>query len=145
MSYDSWHNYGYGICVSDIKEENVARLQTLLKMAPNLDKNIHEWLSESAITDPGWDDYMEYDQDTYLGLATLLQMVIQESEGLSLTACDSCDGEAYLLFQPCYPWELTDTTRGMTEEQLIRIFKKYVNVLTDEVLDVDYCSVENGG
>lgn len=145
MSYVSWHNYGYGICVSDIKEESVARLQTLLKMAPVLDKNIHEWISESSITDPDWDDYTDYDQDTYLGLAALLQMVIQEAEGLDLTACDSSDGETYLLFQPCYPWNLTDSTREITEEQLKEIFKKYVDVLTDEALDVDYYSVENGG
>lgn len=30
MSYDIWHNYGYGICVDDIGEENIERLQTLL-------------------------------------------------------------------------------------------------------------------
>ena len=27
MSYSTWHNYGYGIRVDDIKEQSVERLQ----------------------------------------------------------------------------------------------------------------------
>ena len=30
MSYSTWHNYGYGIRVDDIKEQSVERLQALL-------------------------------------------------------------------------------------------------------------------
>ena len=30
MSYTSWHTYGYGICVSDIKEASLERFQKLL-------------------------------------------------------------------------------------------------------------------
>ena len=33
MSYSTWHNYGYGIRVDDIKEQSVERLQALLKLA----------------------------------------------------------------------------------------------------------------
>ena len=40
MSYDTWHTYGYGICVSDIKEPSVDRIRNLLAMAPVLQKNI---------------------------------------------------------------------------------------------------------
>ena len=36
MSYSTWHNYGYGIRVDDIKEQSVERLQALLKLAPEL-------------------------------------------------------------------------------------------------------------
>ena len=81
MSYSTWHNYGYGICVDDIKEQNVGQLQELLKLAPELEQKIQGWLSELAITEPDWDDYMDFDQDYYLGLATILQQVIEEAEG----------------------------------------------------------------
>ena len=63
MSYSTWHNYGYGICVDDIKTRDVERLEQLLAMAPKFSGGLHEWLSKSEITEPVWDDYMEYDQD----------------------------------------------------------------------------------
>ena len=36
-------------------------------------------------------------------------------------------------------------THGKTEEEVAGIFKKYIPVLTDEPIDIDYQSVENGG
>lgn len=40
---------------------------------------------------------------------------------------------------------MTDVDKKMTEEKLQQLYAKYVNILTDEVLDIDYQSVENGG
>ena len=40
MSYTTWHNYGYGICVDDIKTKDVARLEQLLAMAPKFSGEI---------------------------------------------------------------------------------------------------------
>ena len=124
MSYTTWHNYGYGICVDDIKTRDVTRLESMLKLAPNLDREIHRWLEE-------W--------------ATILQKVIEEAEGLCLTACDDCDSRTYLIYQPRYPWALTQADRDLTEEHLAAMFGRYVGMLTDEVVDVDYQEVENGG
>ena len=115
MSYTTWHNYGYGICVDDIKTRDVTRLESMLKLAPNLDREIHRWLEECSISEPVWDDYMEFDQDFMLGLATILQKVIEEAD------------------------------RDLTEEHLAAMFGRYVGMLTDEVVDVDYQEVENGG
>lgn len=103
MSYHTWHNYGYGICVDDIQEQSVQRLQALLKLAPKLDGKIRAWLSGLSVTEPDWDDYMEFDQTFYLGLATILQQVIEEVDGLCLTACDDSSGRTYLIYQPRYP------------------------------------------
>ena len=97
MSYSTWHNYGYGICVDDIKEEDVGKLQELLNHAPEFHATIQRWLTEANITEPTWDDYMEFDQDYLLGLATLLQKVIEEAEGIQMTACNNFDSVAYLL------------------------------------------------
>ena len=145
MSYTTWHNYGYGICVDDIKEQDVARLQELLNHAPEFHATIQRWLTEANITEPTWDDYMEFDQDYLLGLATLLQKVIEEAEGIQMTACNNFDGVAYLLYSPSYPWQLKNSERDLTEEQIVQLFGRYVRILTDIPIDVDYQSVENGG
>lgn len=145
MSYTSWHTYGYGICVSDIREPSVERIQNLLAMAPVLQKNIQEWLDECGVSEPDYDDYMEFDQDFRLGLATILKEVILEAENVRLEACDSVEGKDYLLFGPDYPWNLANQKQIKTEEEVAGIFKKYIPVLTDEPIDIDYQSVENGG
>ena len=107
-------------------EQSVERLQALLKLAPELDQKIRAWLSELDIAEPDWDDYMDFDQVYYLGLATILQQVIEEAEGLRLTACDDSSGATYLIYQPCYPWEITDRERDLTEESLVQMFSRYV-------------------
>ncbi len=145
MSYTSWHTYGYGICVSDITEPSVERLQKLLAMAPVLEKNIREWLDECGISEPDYEDYMEYDQDFRLGLATILKEVILEAENVRLEACDSFEGKDYLLFCPDYPWNWNNQKQLMTEEAVDELFRKYIPVLTDIPIEIDYQSVENGG
>lgn len=145
MSYRTWHNYGYGICVDDIKTQNVSRLQALLELAPEFKAKIEGWLSESEVEEPSWDDYMKFDQDFYLGLATILKGVIEGAEGIDLTACDNYDSVAYLLYQPMYPWNMDSYDRGLTEEKAAEIFRRYISILTDDPIDIDYQEVENGG
>lgn len=103
MSYTSWHNYGYGIRVDDIVCSDVERLEQLLTTAPDFSAKLHGWLSETGINEPVWEDYMEYDQDFCLGLATILKEVIEETEGIQMTACDDYNSVTYLLYQPSYP------------------------------------------
>ena len=145
MSYTTWHNYGFGICVDDVDTQDVARLEGMLKHAPDLEQEIHNWLKESSISEPTWADYMEFDQDFRLGLATILQYVIKEAEGICLTACDNFDGNAYLLYQPDYPWNMSEKERNLTEQDIASLFQHYVGMLTDKPVDVDYQEVENGG
>ena len=61
MSYISWHNYGYGICVDDIQTKDLERLKAVLKLAPKLDQEIRDWIEGSSFDAPDWDDYMEFD------------------------------------------------------------------------------------
>lgn len=144
MSFQSWHNYGHGICTDDIKEHNIQRLKTLLSMAPIFEGKVQDRLSREAITSPQWDDYMAYDTDYELGLATILNEVIGEAEGIALTACDDYNGKTYLLYQPKYPWELTDAERGLTKKRVEEIFQRYVGILTDDFIPVGAQEVENG-
>lgn len=144
MSYETWHNYGYGICVNDIKERDMSRLEKLLEAAPEFQKSVHSWLSTHEITAPQWDDYMGCDVLYNLGLATFLQQVIQEAERIELTACNDFDGVTYLLYQPSYPWNLSDAERNLTEQSLTELLQSYVGILTGDEVLVDHRSVENG-
>lgn len=146
MSYQTWHIYGYGICVSDIDCDSVEKLQALIHMAPKFEKAVNEWLSSNEIESPSWEDYMEYDEDYCLGLATFLKEVILECEGIELTACDDFDGYKYLLLEPAYPWSIDEQyLKEITKERIEEIYGRYVSILTDQEILVDYYSPENGG
>lgn len=145
MSYLTWHIYGYGICVSDIKEHSAERLEKLLSMAPEYQQEIHSWLEECEITEPAFEDYTEFDRDFDLGLAAILKGVILEAEQIELEACNDYDGKKYLLYSASYPWYFSKTRVLPTEEAVEKLFRKYVSVLTDEPISVTYQSVENGG
>ena len=80
-----------------------------------------------------------------LGLATILRRTIEEVEGISLTACDDSEGRTYLMYQPRYPWQITEKERNLTEERLTELFQRYFGMLTDEIIDIEYQSAENGG
>lgn len=147
MGCGTWHayGYGYGICVSDIGEPPVERFRALLAMAPELQKEIQERLDERGITDPGYDDYVEFYRDYMSGLATILKYAILEAENVELMACDSAEGKDYLLFPPDYPWNKKERRRPGTKEEVDDLFQKYISVLTDEPIVIDYRSVRNGG
>lgn len=145
MSYRPWIDYGYGICVSYIEVDSVERLEKLLSLAPKFHSDIQDYFKECGITEPTVDDYIEYDDQYCLGLATILKEVIQEAEGIELCACDEYDGGNYLIYPPLYPWQMTEKDKPLTEELLNELFWKYVSILTDEPIDIDYQSVENGG
>lgn len=40
---------------------------------------------------------------------------------------------------------MPEKEENLTEETLRLVLAKYIFILTDEVFEVDYCSVENGG
>ena len=144
MGYKSWHNYGYGICVSEIGEVPVERLITLLECAPVFHAEVQNWMQQHDISQPTYEDYMEYDQIFMLGLASLLSDVIKEAEHIQFTACSDYEGNDYLIYMPSYPWELAESERRLTEDKIVEVLSRYISLLTDKVLDIKYQSVENG-
>lgn len=145
MSYNTWHNYGYGICVDHIKVDSIERMETLLTHAPSYRQEIHKWFKDCEIKEPTMDDYMEFDEDYCYGLATILKEVIQEAEGIEFFACDDFDGIKFLIYEPLYPWQMTEKDLGMTQEKIEKIFQKYISILTDEAITIEYQGVGNGG
>lgn len=137
--------HGYGICVDDIREHNVSRLEELLELAPELQGRMRNWLLEKGTAYPDWDDYMEYDTDYDLGLAVILKEAILEIEGIELTACDNFGCEKYLIYQPSYPWNLSEQERNLTEKDVRELLLRYVGILTGEPVAVAHQAVQNGG
>lgn len=145
MSYCTWHNYGYGIITTKLDIDSVERIEALLSLAPDYRAEIHQWFEDCEITEPTVDDYLNFDQDYNLGIATILRVVIQEAEKIEFLACDDCNCQRFLMYPPMYPWQIRENDRGMTQEKVEQILKKYVSIVSDTELDIDFQEAENGG
>ena len=154
MSYQSWHNYGYGICVDDINT-TADKIFELVHMAPKFTEKFYKWVEayredgdpESIAEFITMDIIYEYDDDCFCeyGLAPIISAVIKECEGIELLACSDYNCNHYLIFSVMYPWQMTEKEKNMTEEDIRLLIAKYVHVLTNVDIDVNYQSVENGG
>lgn len=146
MSYHTWTIDGFGICTNDI-ETTKDRVEKLLNLAPNFNNDIQTYFKECDIENPSLDDYLEYDEDWYSGIAYLLQKVIEEKENVRLDIAEDFDSYYYLLLCPHYTWSNLTTEEKKLDAiaKVKNLFKKYISILTDKDIDIDYQSVENGG
>lgn len=92
MAYKTWHNYGYGVCVTKLKIDSPERVGKLIGLTKHFCKDVQQYFDECEITEPTMDDYEELDQDYYNGMAYVLQQVIMEKEHLELSVCDDFEG-----------------------------------------------------
>lgn len=146
------YTYGYGICVEKIKDVEKDRLLSLIRMAPEFYGEYQEWEEEWKLGEgyePDVEDILvdfveDCAQFSTENLASILQEVIKELEGIELTACEDWNHGAYLVYEPDYPWNVKNRPKeqNLTEEDLVAIFAKYLAVGTDSELDVDYQKVE---
>lgn len=145
MSYTTWHTYGYGLQTDCLTIKSAESLADLVKCAPEFEKWVTECFRKNEITDPTIENYLELDTDCENELAFILQKVMEEAEGIELTACDDSEGFDYLLYQPKYPWQMTDKDKGLNQEKLNAIFERYLSIITEDEIEVDFMSPENGG
>lgn len=155
MSYITWHDYGYGICIDDLKEEiSLVKLMKLVQTAPELYERVKKFIDEDCdgqiieTYDLLYTYVEECGEINYGGLAEILYEVIKEVEGIELLVSTDFNGKEYLIYPPIYPWTLakmSDKEKNLTEKDLVEIFSKYLHIVTDEELTVEYYSVENGG
>lgn len=147
MSYSTWHIYGYGICVDNI-ETTAEKLLKLASMKENVLKDVREYLDKIYPNgykdeDLTLDDFEELEGDyCERGVAYVLYQVINE---ITVEFADDYNGTPYILYVPSYPWYMEENEKNLTEEDVKNILEKYVNVLTDEPIVIDYYDVENGG
>ena len=145
MSYESWHNYGYGIITTKLEIDSVERIEALLALSPEYQAEIHQWFEDCEITEPTVNDYLEFDQDYNLGIATILRIVIQKAENVEFLACDDRHCQRFLMYPKLYPWQMQGSDRDVTKERVEEILKKYVSIVSDTKLEIDYKEAENGG
>lgn len=144
MSTVEWGIVGYGVCVDQI-ETTVDCIEEMLSYAPEFQKDVHEYFEECEITEPVLDDYLGYDQDYMTGIAYLIGKVVEEAEGINLSAEIDGYGICYVMFPGGYPWHLNQKEKTLTEEQMRSVFAKYVSILTEEAIDVEYINTTNFG
>ena len=150
MSYSAWTTYGYGVCVDDIKT-TPKRLLKLAEYDPKVLEEIRNYLSE-VYNERKYDDE-ELTMDDFddlegdyceRGISYVLYNVIKDKELKVCFADDYC-GTPYILYCPTFPWYLKDGEKELSEENVKEIFTKYIKILTDEPVTIDYYNVENGG
>lgn len=152
MSYKTWNTYGFGICVSDIlKDVNLTteKVLQLAAMEPSVEKIVKEYMDDFCkANDISFDEFEIDDFDELegcyceRGITFILYNVITE---IPVVFADSYSADDYILYCPAYPWTMQDNERNFSEEDVIEIFEKYVSILTDLPIVVDYYNVENGG
>ncbi len=151
MSYHVWSTNGYGICTDGINTTE-ERLLQLIKMAPSFAAGYIEWAESTNgegefIEEATLEELLEWEDDYgYVGLAPIMRAVLEEKENICFVVAENFNGVQYLLFEPFYPWSVVSPEENdATKEGIAEILRKYVRVLTDEPIDVEYYSVENGG
>ena len=146
MSYNTWHVYGYGIRVDDIKT-TPERLLNLAAIKPELLDDVKTYLSEMLgeykVEDLTLEDFDEFDDDFHRnGVGVILYYVINE---FAADYVEDFDGHTYVIFSETYPWLMSDKEKALTESDVREVFEKYIKILTDEPIEVDYQRIENGG
>lgn len=138
-----WSVNGYGICTDSI-ETTTEKMNTLLRTAPLFEFYLKGELAEKGVETPELDDYLDFEiKDFDSGYSAILREVIKEAEDIELCVVNDCNGNDWLLFCPIYPWNnATDAEKNLTEEKMEDIFRKYVSILTDLPIEVDYVSAE---
>lgn len=148
MSYHTWSTDGLGFCVDDI-ETTPEKVLKLAALNENTLNDLREYLN--TIYENGYkdnelemDDFEEFEGDYgERGLTTILREVINNEIPIVWADDFSCDN--YILYCPSYPWSLKEKEKNLTEEDIVNIFEKYISILTDERITIDYYCVENGG
>lgn len=148
MSYSTWTTYGFGFCVDDI-DTTPERLLKLAAMKPDVLKDVREYLDDVFDGEDYEDEELTLEDFDELegdycerGVAYVLYQVIND---IPIIFADDYNGTPYILYCPSYPWHLKESEKHLTEDDVEEIFKKYIEVLTDKYIDIDYQSVENGG
>ncbi len=145
MSFHSYHTYGYGVETTKMNECELNKIRALVHLAPKYEQKISRWFDEEGISNPTYDDYLEYEDCEYIGVATILSAVIFETEGVEFTACDDFKGRTFILYEPSYPWNMSEKEKDITTDKIQAILARYFSFIVDEPIIVDFFEPENGG
>jgi len=138
--------YGYGVCIDYIKEHKLDKLTCLIKTKfAEMYKIITEDTPENELT---LEDIMEWigiyeGNNGGDGLNGMLADIIVKETGISINAVSDDNGFDYLLLWESTPWGFNEKTRALTEDEFCNIIRKYINMVTDEELEVKLWPIES--
>lgn len=153
MSYSIWTTCGIGFCIDSLSidtDKFLAAIKT--SPLPIVDKNF-----EKLCKDCGYDIYAICDElvDAFnieLGCHSVANIVAylmkyNHTFLFNCTLCNDFDGNAYILYEPKFPWNLSEQERTLTNEKLINSFVDFLKtIVTDEsAIEIKYQEVSNGG
>ena len=146
MSYHAWTVCGFGFCTDDIVT-TPERIMRLVKQDARVMDNIRRELD--AMYPNGWreDQLTMEDFDGMEGDygESGVAFVLSQMMPVDASWCCDIEGRQYIILEPEYPWHMTEAHQKMTEDEVYGIFRKLIAELTDEAVDIDYLTIENGG
>ena len=116
MSYSTWTDYGYGVCVDNINT-TPERLLKLAAQKPEVLKEVRDYLDEYfgepyKDEDLTMEDFEELEGDyCERGVAYVLYHVIPNDE-LLVTYTYDYNGTPYILYTPSYPWSMKENEKN---------------------------------
>lgn len=132
MSYNTWHDYGYGFCVSRLNKTALKRIEQTFDYDKDSD-DAFEYVSDC------WDVWLQETVD-YLN---------EKYESKSFIYSTDFDGDTYIMFAVSYPWYISEKDKSRTTTEIDEIFCEYMKSIVGNenfsISCIDYCDVENGG
>ena len=157
--------HGYGICTDFALEGKFKRINTpealeplkrLINMAPKLAAD-HTMATLLAMEENILEDEMSLawiasdlayalfgDDAGCCGLSYILSLVIAECEDVHMSTTLDANCSEYLLYSKKFPWQMTEREKTLTQSELDAIFSKYVSVLTEEPIDIQFLELDIG-
>lgn len=150
--------YGYGFSIQNVTEKALAAFILKHREVFSADEEEKDAcdlaelvLKNKTVEDElfiYFDDY-ENDNSGHTGFGSAISNIMSRETEIGFTYEESTSfdryAEKYILFPECYPWQLNDKEKELTEESLFAIMAKYVMELHLDVDDIDYHDVEYYG
>ena len=68
---------------------------------------------------------------------------MEEATGINFTACENYENKGYLIYQPNYPWCMSEKENKLTKELLTELFISFVSIISDKQITIDYLTIED--
>ena len=145
--------YGFGVVIKDDAiTKDKSDIFSIISKAPKfgkaclnaLEKHMEKGYSVSEMDVSNLIDYLTNGASAGIlcdypccGLASILQMVIDEVEGLNMTAqCDEDTGENLLVMVPELPWCFSEKEKEYTPECVKTALRKYLDAVIVQPFDI---------
>lgn len=150
MSMSSSFIYGYGFNSDCDKERLINFIETHKEAFCKTDREKELYNDMLNHTENALEDFFENyscDNTGMGGIGAVIANIMSRETGIRFAYCqpdEVCDTLASVVFEKCYPWQLNECEKELTEEKLSNICKKYMDELgiTD---NPDYLSLEYYG